>query len=892
MKREESDSSLPFSHPLGEADRLLGMLLDAPEERRDDLLDGLPVEKRREVEDLLRAALEPDDFLQFPGAFRESLLRSALSQIDDLVGRQVGSYRIVEEIGAGGMGRVYLGERADGLFEREVAIKVVHLDAASPDRQSLLRELQILATLHNPCIAQLYDAGLTEEGDPFFVMEHVEGETIDLHCRRLGLEPEDRIGLLLGVCSAVEAAHQRLIVHRDLKPSNILVDRNGAVKLLDFGIARILDSEGPGLHIEASRETSLGGDGHGAIGMTHRRSRLTPLYASPEQLRGESVTTASDVYQLGLLAWQLITGRSPIDTHVGVEPGTVRRRPAVLPRPSIGIDLGRTLAARDVDALVAKCLAEEPSERYRSVDRLREDLENLLEGRPVDARVATNGYRLRRFVGRHRLATVLGVGAVSTLLMLSLVFTWRLASERDATRLQAVETQQVVTFLAELFRTSDPLSSLSGAGAQGEISARELLDRSTERLESSFEDRPQVKARILNVLGDIYVRLGLPEQAEPLLREGLRLRKESPTNRPEVVAESWLALARLYNLKGDFATATGLATRVVEAYRPHPGTPRLGSALHALGTFQQNQSLSVEAVASFEEALTLWRQLEMPDREAETLVNLSHAFSTLARHEEAQGILRRSIELIEVARGADHPSMALPLMALASELSRAMKLDEAVPLLERARDLLILALGEDNFRLALIENNLGIMHSRLGNYEEALQHLTESLESFESWQPDHPDIGGILNNMGTVEWRLGHPQKAEVYYRRSLDLLRRSYPDDHPTVANVIFNLGEALFEQGDFEGAETQLELSLELFESKLGPDHPVVSGPQLYLAEIAELDGDPALAEALYSRALEILNVATGKDSTGSRDARDSFVAFLRRQHREAEADELSDF
>jgi serine/threonine-protein kinase len=868
---------------------LLGLAPQARARRLEGIEDA---GRRAELASWLAAALEDDGFLRPGGALRGELLDDALADEDGPLqpGSELGAYRIVAEIGAGGMGRVYLGERADGLFERRVAIKVVHLDHAYTDLGRLLREQQILAELVHPHIAQLYDAGLTADGSPYIVMEHVAGEAIDDYCRRRGRDARGRLRLLVDVCAAVATAHQRLIVHRDLKPSNILVDASGTVKLLDFGIARILEPESLPSSSSAVDSTAAPALSRSATQLRpattlhHGRSWLTPQYASPEQLAGRPVTTASDVYQLGLLAWELLADRRP---ERGVADG--ERQERELPPPSrsaSGVRLDLPLA--DLDAVVAKSLAVDPRERYRSADRLADDLLHLLEGRPVLARRSNRLYRLRRFVGRHRLASAVAATVTVLVIGLTAAFTARLAAERDATRLQAdeaeqarLETEQVVVFLTDLFRSTDPYSR-PGVGRASEMSARELLDRSAGRLDDALSDQPLVRARLLSELGTIYRQLGLLDAAEPLLRESLRLRESTPGARPADLATSRLSLGRHESQRGRFEEAAVLIDLAVADYRRLDDRRGLASALEVRGNLENSRD-ERGAIDTLNESLALWQELGVVEREGDLRLFLANAHAKAGRVAEARTQREAAQVLLEARLGPSHPSVAAALVGVADLHTLEGQNRLSLPLLERALAIYEASLGPDDFRVATVANNLGVAHNQLGEYEAARAYFERALAGYERERVNHPDVGQILNNLGTIEWALGRPAAAAVLYRRALAQLRRTLKEEHIAISRTVFNLGEALLALGRTEEARPLLEQSLTNLGAKLGADHVMLSWPQIYLAGIAEKSGELERAEGLLRRAVALRDAAAaGLDPKDVETAREALASYLRRHGR----------
>ncbi len=488
---------------------------------------------RAEVESLLSAhdAAEADSFIDQPAV----ALSPGLPTEPDWAGRLLGPYRIVGEIGRGGMGAVFRAVRDDDQYHKEVAIKVV-MQGVDNDlvRERFRSERQILATFDHPNIARLLDGGSTDDGRPYLVMELVDGRPITLYARDRPLG--DRLALFRQVCSAVSDAHRKLVVHRDIKPGNILVGRDGVPRLLDFGIAKILE----------------GGPGGGATGLLQRM--MTPEYASPEQVRGEPITTASDVYSLGVVLYELVTGERP-HRLAGRDLLDLARlhesdptRPSSVVGPACGPDwvrLRRRLRG-DLDTIILKALSREPERRYASVDLLAEDIERHLDGRPVLARPDTAVYRAGKFVRRHRA----GVAAVAVLAVVAGAASWNLAVQARRVERERDRAQEVSRFLVRLFRVSSPSEARGNA-----LTAREVLEEGVSRVRGDLSGRPDVRASLLQTLGTAYQRLGLGDAAAPLLQESLRLRSEIQEGETLDVAAALHELAGVLVVQGDLAGA-------------------------------------------------------------------------------------------------------------------------------------------------------------------------------------------------------------------------------------------------------------------------------------------------------------------------------------------------
>src|SRR6185295_13117200 len=562
-----------------EVDRLFADALDRPPAERPAYLDeacGGDAVLRREVERLLAADQAGSRFLvSSPG----ELLRLVLDRQEE--GGSLGPYRLLRKIGSGGMGTVYLARREDEHYQRDVAVKVLRSGLATTEAfHRFLAERQILANLEHPNIARLYDGGSTDDGRPYLVMELVEGVPVDQYCDQHRLTVDQRLALFQKICAAVQYAHQNLLVHRDLKPANILITPEGEPKLLDFGIAKRLAPQ-PGSSLQETR-TGL--------------RMLTPSHASPEQVRGEAITTASDVYSLGVILFELLAGRGPYqisaELQYEIERATCEQEPdrpsAALLRPGSPSAEETALARKtrpqalarrlrgDLDNIVLTALRKEPRRRYGSASQLAEDLERHLQNLPVTARPDTLRYRTRKFVRRHRTAVaatvaviLLVAGAVASLAAQGRV----LAQERDKAR-------YALSFLVDTFKQADPYHT------QGErLTAREILDQGADRISRELAGQPDVQAAVMDAIGEVDLGLGRYDKAEPLLKRSLALRWQVLGTTSLEVAESLEHLAALRNERSDQAGAESHLREALAIRRRRQGDRNLAVArtLNALG---------------------------------------------------------------------------------------------------------------------------------------------------------------------------------------------------------------------------------------------------------------------------------------------------------------------
>ena len=680
-------------------------------------------------------------------------------------GHRLGPYRIVELLSQGGMGSVYRAVREDD-FEKQVAIKFLRGDLAEPSaRQRFHVERQILARFEHPSIARLLDGGTIPGGRPYLVMEYVEGSPIDAYCEARGLSVRQRLELFRQVLPAVAYAHRNLVVHRDLKPGNILVTPEGTPRLLDFGIAKLLDARDP---LETT--TTLAGS-----------SPLTPRYASPEQLRGEPITTVSDVFSLGVLLYEILARRhpwwsegcSPLDLAQRIcdqdpaPPSTVVGRDDRHP-PRETLRFQRALAG-DVDAIVLKALHKDPDHRYAQVEQLDEDLRRHFEGLPVQARRGAWAYRTRRLLRRHK-GLVAGVVLIVGFSIGTTVLWQRAESERrraDRERAAAVSVQQreqrVSEFLKDLFRAAGP------DRAQGRrLTAEEILASGRERLTSGLEDDPELVAELAGTLAGVYRELGLYDEARELLERAVALRRE----------------------------------------RGPGGEPELAVVLNDLASVHYYTGSYAEAARRFREVLALRR---LHDRDPEQIAlassNLASALKQLGDFAQANTRYRETLALREELYGPDDPRVASSLYALGSLLYEQGELEEAVRSLRRALRIRTAELGERHTRVATVHGTLGrALHAR-GDLEEAEELLSRALETrLDLLGEAHTHVALSRRDLGAVLLDRGRIEEAGGLIEESLALLRSSQSPEAWTIASVESLWGSYLTVLGRFDEAEPLL--------------------------------------------------------------------------------------
>jgi eukaryotic-like serine/threonine-protein kinase len=844
---------------------LIDALLDRTEAERPAFLSELgesDPEARRALEDFLAGEAASRGFLEAPVEARATGLLRVLA--DDarswdalqLEGQTVGPYRVGRELGRGGMGAVFLAERVDGGFEQRVALKLVKRGMDSAEILDRFRmERQILARLQHPHVARLLDGGVSASGQPYFAMEYVEGAPLARYCDERRLRLSERLRLFLQVCDAVDYAHRSLVVHRDLKPSNVLVTAEGDARLLDFGIAKVLeDVPGP--------------DGEGAT-VTRREGRaLTPQYAAPEQLRGEPVTTATDVYSLGVVLYELLCGRQPYRLH-GLSPGQVERvvaeqEPAapsaavrraepgeppaeeIAAARSLGVDRMVGELRGDLDNVVALALRKEPVRRYASVSALADDLRRYLDGRPVTARSDRWTYRASKFVRRHRV----GVTAAA-LIALSLAggVVAALWQARQARR-QASRAEEVKRFTFSLFELSDP-----DAAKGQEITARQLLERGAARVEAELAGEPELQAEMLLFLGNIYHRLSFDAEGRPLREKALALRRAAGADEL-AVSEAELAVGSSDLELGDFAKAQAHAERALRTRSLRLGEDDADTAIvrGLLGQALFRQGKGTAAEPPLRQAIeTLRRRQPRSEAMATNLTALGVVLQARGDLDGAEEFYRQGLEVRRAVFGEDHSQVAASLLNLAAVGKDRGDLAGAEA---RYREVLALhrrLLGDTHVVLAVDLNNLGIVLIALGRFPEAEAMLRESLAiRTRIHGPDSAELAVAMHGVAqSLRWQ-GRLAEAEPLSREAVGRVAAHMADDVSTVGALREELAHILRERGRLSEAEALARQALDGYRRGLAPGHFRVASGQVTLGLVLVAAGRAPEAEDLLRDAL----------------------------------------
>lgn len=723
--------------------------LSLSEQERAEWLSDFRAQ-RSDIANLVEELLEEQRALS-QEHFLEGHAQQPLNE-DALIGETLGAYKLVSRIGQGGMGNVWLAKRVDGRFERQVAVKFLHFALASQGAaERFRREGRILGQLRDPHIAELVDAGVTPKGEPYLVLEYVQGHHIDEYCDKQKLGVDARIELFLDVLGAVAHAHASLVVHRDIKPSNVLVSAEGEVKLLDFGIAKLLaDDTSP-----AAATLTLEGGGV-----------MTPLFAAPEQVTGGAVTTATDVYGLGLLLYLLLTGQHPAGTDPHSPADLIKAITETeprLPSEAIALEDGQGLAqARgttpeklrrqlrgDLDTILSKALKKNPAERYGSVVAMANDLGRYLKHEPISAHPDTIGYRAAKFVRRHRAGVALtAVALIAVIAGLSgtLMQSRNARRQRDAAIRERDRANRIRDFMTGMFKVSDPNEK-----AAKEVTARQILDKASGDINTGLAKDPELQAQMMHVMGNVYTNLGLYDRAQSLL-------------------ELAIEVNRAARGPGDPETLSTMDS--------------LGGTLVQLGRYSQAEKLQREALEGQRRALGP----EHPD----TLVTMGDLAGTLAMEghlEEAEKLGRETLEKQRRVLGAENHHTIVSMDTLAVILGEERRFAESEQLEGEAIDLERRVYGPDHFGVLMAMANQADTLYLMGKYSEAKQLLQQTLDiQRRVFDPNHPETARSLYNLGCLAARDSKRDEAFSLLGQAIDHLSpRSVPkvDNDPDLNSL-----------------------------------------------------------------------------------------------------------
>jgi serine/threonine protein kinase len=796
-------------------------------------------------------------------------------------GQQVSAYTIDALLAEGGMGEVWLAHRSDGRFEGKVAVKLLNLD--TPGAKALdrfKREGRVLARLTHPNIARLIDAGATPDGQPFLVLEYVDGEHVDKYCQTRSLSTGSRVRLFLDILAAVAHAHTSLIIHRDIKPSNVLVTSSGIVKLLDFGIAKLVDPEST--PEERGQLTRI------------EESALTPSYAAPEQLLGEPLSTATDVYQLGVLLHVLLAGRLP---RGGDEPTRSERVKAALTETSVrmsdavGAPLRNELKG-DLDAIVEKSLRTRAPERYATAAAFAADLQRYLDHEPVSARAGLFAYRAGKFIRRYR-GAVVSVTAVLASLIVATVLS---LTKEHKIRLERDRADQITGFMTQIFKVADPSEARGST-----VTAREILDKSSQQIQSRVGLDAGLQSDLLQVMADTYTNLGLYARAHSLAQIALDSRRRLLGPEDPKTLVSLQQMGNLLFLEGHTAEAEqslrhtlALQVRVLGADHVHTLETRdaLVNILVSKGRFAEAEKLGRETVVAetrtlgprnvltlrttrllasalrrqsrFDEAEKLFRQTAALQREVlgpdhpdtlRTEFTLANMLLEQGRHAEAEVIYREVLATRSRILGEDHPDTADTMATLALDLAPDPdRQGEAEDLFRKALAIEMVKVGPESRFTTRAEEGLANLLDADHRYAEAESLQREVLRvRLKVLGPDNSDTLLTQSNLADVLFNAGRVAEAERLYRDTLEHQIRVLDPDDVDLVNTKTNLADVLLKEHRAADAEPLAREAYRDLERLLGPQHHFSVLALFNYARALSMQGRYDEATVLYSARID---------------------------------------
>lgn len=776
-------------------------------------------------------------------------LEELLSPMEGVI---IGPYQIDRLLGRGGMGAVYLAHRIDGQFEQQVAIKLLKRGMDSDELLHRFRiERQIQARLEHPHIARLLDGGLSADGQPYFTLEYVPGLPLNQYVAQRPWNLNERLQLFQQICDAIQYAHSQLVIHRDLKPSNIMVSPDGQVKLLDFGIARILDDDPAGITREGHRV-------------------YTPEYASPEQAQGKSVGIATDIYSLGVLLYELLAGTRPLDLEELSPAARERRICEDRPKPPsqqvqvpvsdshpealIQPDRIRRLLRGDLDTICLKALRKEPERRYATAREFSADIHHFRNNLPVSARPDTWGYRSQKFIQRNQIALLAGVAMLFLLVGLTSIYTWRLSQERDRATQEAAKAKQVTAFLTHIFEENNPIVN------QGDtLTARQLLDRGTVRIETELAQQPELKQEMLTLMGNLYGEMGLANEARTLYEDALQIETGSTHSLSTANILGKIARVELVNgfpERADSLIRAGLAIR-----REHgaPEDAEQGKLIEMLGeTFIKTRGLD-SAEYYLLQSLEIFEKVhKFPHSDiAATLQSIGVLYDAAFEKDKAIDYLQQAIAMHEQLEREQGIPFRRPMLlhSMAAALMKKGETEAANQYLDEAITLFRSVYGNAHPTLGNLLRSKALLLADEANYEEAKVYLDECLRLYQSlYGEKHPRVATILSELGTLRSDQLDYAGAEAYYRQSLALRDRNKPSQ--SLATILVNLGAALENQKRYEAAEPYYVEGLSIDRNLHGNVHPYIVDDLNNLGDLKREQNQIPAAIAYYRKAVALVD------------------------------------
>lgn len=850
---------------------ILDEALSLPENQRDEFViykcegdDDL----KSEITQLLNSISDSEGWLEEPDRYKVDFYREIVNDSDtflpgsSLIGQQVGAYQIKELLGEGGMGLVYLAERTDGTFDHQVALKVIRegMDTEQNIRR-FQQEQRILAGLSHPNIAGILDGGVTDSGLPYLIMEYVDGTPIDTYCEENKLSVHERLELIKTICSVVQYAHNNLIIHRDLKPENILVDKQGHIRILDFGIAKLLDP-----------------DHSDALGVRTRTGAriLTFGYAAPEQIQGQAITTAVDSYALGILMYKLLTGVLPLDKK-GKTVSEIQRLIIKEPPPkpserfkSLGPqqqkELGRQRQSTpqklvqtlqdDLDAIILKNLRKEPAARYNSPDQLLEDIERYENRLPVSAREGKVRYHVSKFIKRHKLGITTATAVMLMTLGFVVFYTYQIALERNRARVEAAKAKQVKNFMLEIFTSSNPdMVSYSGKN----ITAFQLLTAGINKTEEELRNSPELYIEMLTAIGSALKNIDEFNASKNALHKALDKSNNYYGFQSTQSAGILATMADLESEKGNYYDSEKLISKAItiDENNKEKSNPALADHYSILGFTKalQGEYREADKILLKADSLYIASGKSKSTRRFTNMSNLAEVKSRIGQYEQAERYLLESLDFYKKSYNGPHLNIATNQGKLGSLYQTLGKYEKAEELLLEALSLKIELLGEQSSSVANTYGTLAINSRTTGNFIKAEEFAQKQNDIHHILYADTSvKIAESLNNLALVKSDKEDYTTAEQLYRKALSIKKLHLDENHPSLAIALYNLAHVLYKQKKYVQSTNLLKQVIEIDKRRLGPDHREVAVDLNKLGSVFRDMGALAKADSTFREAKQI--------------------------------------
>lgn len=761
-------------------------------------------ELQHEVEALIKSITDSEGWLEDPADFISDLFKDLPDELDvlqstrSLIGKKVGAYTIIKEIAKGGMGTVFLAKRTDGVFEHKVAIKLINADRATADNiERFKQERNILAELNQPGIAHIYDGGLTADGVPYFIMEYIDGIPITEYCIQNKLPLSDRINLFKKVLKAVQHAHENLIVHQDLKPDNILVTKEEDIKILDFGISKLLRKKTK----ESVPEI--------------KKHALTLSYAAPEQIRQQSITTAADIYSLGLVFFKSITNRLPYSLDGLLFTEAYEKILSFNPvPPSSNVAPNAGLKTKDIgsdlDEIILKALQKHHRNRYRSASAFLADLKKFEKHLPISARDKTLTYVSKKYLRRNKKALSVATFILILIISFASFYTFRITEQRAQAQMAATKAEEVSDFLIQLFEASDPASNLGNV-----FTTRELLRNGVQKSEQ-LSGQPLLQARLFDITGQVYRNIGNFEQAKYLVGNAISLRERNLGYYHPLTLASKHNLGLVLNDIGDYHEAETIFRLVYEQRKKTLGSDHVETAstlsnlaysIRRQGNYTLAEELARESLNVFTTKLGTdnIQTLDIMNKLAITLHNKGE-------YQEAEDIYLEVLEKRTELLGSPHPEVAQSINSLAALYLNTGQFLEARSLMMEALRIQKELFGPIHPNVAVVINNLGLVDTELQNYERAGEYFEEALAMrLEILGRDHTNTGISFFSIGNLMLEINRPDSAIASFEEAASIFKKELSDDHSFMVHSNLGIGRALSQKGLLEKAEPYYSESFE---------------------------------------------------------------------------------